>query len=217
MEVIPSLGTGGAIRAVVDGVLDIAVAGRPITSEEAKLGLKQVAVVRTPFGLVTSNRNPNGLKSADIAAIFAAGNARWADGAPIRVILRPKSDSDTWLLGTLFPGMSAALDQARKRSDVPTAPTDQDNAEMAERVSGSLAGAAFTQIEMEKRNLRFVVIDGVTPTLENFERGTYPYVKSMRFVTPAAPQAAVTRFIAFLNSPAGQRALRETGTLPGEE
>lgn len=217
VKVVPSLGTGGALRAVVDGALDIAVAGRPLNREEAVLGLTQVAVVRTPFGLATSHRNPNGLKSADIAAIFALGDARWADGTPIRVILRPKSDSDTLLLASLFPGMSAALDRARKRAEVPTAATDQDNADTAERVPGSLAGAAFTQIEMEKRNLRFVAIDGVALTLEDFERGTYSYAKTMRFVTSAAPQEAVTRFIAFLKSPAGQRALRETGTLPGED
>jgi phosphate transport system substrate-binding protein len=214
VDIVASLGSSGAIRAVADGVLDIAVSGRRLNREEAAKGLIEIAAVRTAFGFVTSHRHPNALKGADIAEIFTSGNFTWADGTPIRVILRPKSESDTALLGALFPRMSAAIEQARRRPDLPVAATDQDNADLAERVPGSLAGASLTQIETEKRDLRFVAIDGVEPTLENLENGTYPYRKTMYFVVPAVPAPAVARLVAFLQSPQGRRALRETSTLP---
>ena len=213
LDVIPSLGSTGGLRALSDGVLDLAVSGRDLTAEERAKGLTVVASVRTPYVLVTSRPGENGLKSSAVAAMFGSPQATWPDKMPVRIVLRPRSDSDSAVLAAAFPGMAAALEEARKRPDVPIAATDQDNAETAERLPGSLAGATFTQIKTEKRNLRFVAIDGVAPSLEGFESGAYPYTKTLYFVAPAKPRPAVERFIVFLGSVAGQAALRAAGTL----
>lgn len=214
VELVPSLGSSGGIAAVADQALDFAVSSRPLRSEEAAKGLTAMVLARSPFVLVTSHHSPNGIRSADAAAFYAATTSVWADGRPVRVVLRPKSESDTGLLGKAFPGMASAIDQVRMRADVPLAATDQDNAQMAEKIPGSLVAATYTQIMMEKRNLRFVAIDGVEPTLENFERGIYPYGKDFHFVFPVGKSPTVERFIAFLRSPEGHKILRETGNLP---
>ena len=80
----------------------------------------------------------------------------------MRVILRPRSESDTALMGELFPGLAPAMAKARQRPDIPVAATDQDNADMAEQTPGSLVGSTLTQLELEERNLRLVPIDGVS-------------------------------------------------------
>jgi phosphate transport system substrate-binding protein len=175
--------------------------------------LRQAFVLRTPFGLVTSHRNPNGFRSDQVAKIFTNATS-WDDGTPIRIVLRPRSDSDTPLLGSLFPGMAAALEAARRRPEVPIAATDQDNADAAERIQTSLAGATLTQIMLEQRKLRFVPIDGVAPTMDAFETGKYPYAKVMYVVVPAAPAKASLRFLEFLQSPAGEAAMRAAYVLP---
>jgi phosphate transport system substrate-binding protein len=118
------------------------------------------------------------MKSADLAKIVAAEKPTWADGTPIRIILRPRSDTDTALLGELFPGMTDAIESARRRAEVPTAATDQDNAALADRTPGSLIGTTMTQIKTEHRNLHAVPLDGVEPTLANFESGAYRFSKS---------------------------------------
>jgi phosphate transport system substrate-binding protein len=125
VEVVPSLGSTGAVGALSDGWLDIAIPARPLKPDEAAAGLRQVEVLRTAYVIATSHSNPNGLKSADLARIFAAEKPTWADGTPIRIILRPRSDTDTALLAELFPGMGAAIETARRRAEVPTAATDQ--------------------------------------------------------------------------------------------
>ena len=213
LEVVPSLGTGGGLQAAEDGVLDIAVAGRTLKPEEKARGLAQAAALRTPFVLVTSYRQPNGFKSTAIAGIYESTKATWPDGSLIRIILRPKSDSDTPLLGGMFPGMASAIEAARQRPDIPIAATDQDNLTMAEQVPGSLAGSSFTQIQTERRNLRLIAINGVQPSLETFESGAYSFRKDMYFVISARKKPSAERFIAFLQSSAGERALRATGTL----
>jgi len=171
LEVIPSPESSGGLRALAEGALDVAVTGRPLTEDELKQGMRVAVTMQTPFALVISHAEPNGLKSDGIADIYRAPKAEWADGSPLRVILRPKSDSDTPLLGSLFPGMASAMDSARKRHDVTVAATDQDNADAAERIPGSLAGASLTQIKSEQRLLRLIAVNGVTPSLMALETG----------------------------------------------
>ena len=217
VEVVPSLGSNGAIRALADGWLDIAVPAQPLKPDEAAVGLRQVEVRRTAYVMATSHYKPNGLKSADLAGIFAAEKPTWADGTPIRIILRPRCDTDTALLAELFPGMGAAIETARRRAEVPTAATDQDNVALADRTEGSLVGTTMSQIKTEHRNLHVVPLDGVAPTLANFESGAYRFAKKLYIIVSRNSAPVAQRFVHFLRSPQGVKALRETETLPGVE
>jgi phosphate transport system substrate-binding protein len=217
LELIPSLGAGGGNNAVADGVLDVSISGRPLNAAEIAKGLTAVAEFRTPFGLVTSHPKPNGFKSAEFAQLYQSDKPIWDDGTPIRIVLRPTNDSDTWLLGQILPGMAAAIAKIRPRADITTAATDQDNADMAEQLPGSLVGASLTQIKMEKRNLRFVAIDGVEPTLDNYKNGTYPLGKPLYVVLASKKSSTGERFLAFLRTPKGVAALQETGVVPGAQ
>jgi len=211
VAVVPGLGSSGAIAATIDGALDMAVSGRPLKPDEA--GLIEVFAVRTPYGLVSSNPKPGDLARDDVAGFYASSNSTWSDGSPVRVILRPRSESDTTLLGQTFPGMAAAIDQVRTRMDVPLAATDQDNLEMAKAIQGSLVGTSLAQMVTERHQLRFLTIDGVEPTLENLESGDYPYFKPLRFVVADRPAPLVQRFLAFVESSDGEKLLRHAGCL----
>jgi len=212
--VIPNLGSSGSIRALTEQKLDVVVSGRPLRPAEAAGGLTGAGALRTAYVMATSHPKPNGLKSAELADIYKTASATWSDGTPIRIILRPRSDSDTDLMGELFTGMREAIEVARRRPDVPTAATDQDNADMAERVKGSLTGTTATQIKTENRHLQAVPLDGVAPTFANFESGTYRYTKKLYFIVRAASGPDVTRFVEFVRSPEGLKLLREVEVLP---
>jgi phosphate transport system substrate-binding protein len=212
-EVVPSLGSTGALRAIEAGMLDIAVAGRHLNPAESSKGLVERAALRSAWGLATSHHRPNDLKSTAIATQFGEPDARWGDGTAIKVILRPKGDSETLALVAGFPGMDAVLERLRARRDIPMAATDQDNADAAERTPGSLVSITSTQILMERRNLRMVSIDGVAPTFENFVSGRYPLGKTLYVVTRAEPSPLTLRFIQFVRSEQGQRILREAEAL----
>jgi phosphate transport system substrate-binding protein len=214
-EIVPSLGSTGAIGALADGVLDIAVSARMLKPEESAKGLTVVSVFRTPFVLATSHPAPNGLKSADIASVYLSNKATWGDGAAMRVILRPKSESDTALIASLFPGMAAAMTAAQLRPDVPVAATDQDNAALAEKTPGSLIGTSLVQMLLEKRALRLVEIDGVVPTLAAFEAGQYSYTKSLYVVTSSKGSKPAEQFVAWLQSVEGLKQLRVLHVLGG--
>ena len=64
------LGSSGALRAVAEGVLDIAVSGRMLTARRGCAGTLSARRDPHPFVLVTSQPRPNGFKSSDVAEIF---------------------------------------------------------------------------------------------------------------------------------------------------
>jgi phosphate transport system substrate-binding protein len=72
----------------------------------------------------------------------------------------------------------------------------------------------FMQRQTEDLKLHFLTIDGVVPTLENFESGKYPYGKNLYLVVSSRATPALDRFVAFLRSPEGHRVLRANGSLP---
>jgi phosphate transport system substrate-binding protein len=215
IEVVPSLGSTGAIAAAADGTLDFAVSARPLKPEEAARSLTATVFARTLFGLASSYPTPGNLAGSEVAGFFTNPASAWPDGTRLRVILRPKSEFDTTLLERAFPDMVGALAQLRLRPEIPVAATDQDNVRMAERFPGSLVVTTLAQMQTEKPRLHFLTIDGVAPTLENFERGTYPHRKDLHLVLPARRTASLERFVAFLRSPEGAKLLRESGSLPG--
>ena len=215
LEVVPSLGTFGATAAVADGVLGIALNALDLTAAQAARGLRVVATFRTPYGLATSRRGPDNLKSAEIAPLYRSLKPEWPDGTPVLMIVRPANQSDSFVLGALFPGMPEALQSLRKRNDISVAFTDQANADLGEKTKGSLVGATLTQIQTEKRNLRLVGIDGVAASLENLENGSYPYGKTLYLVVPANESPEAAAFAAFLARPAGAALLRKAGIVAG--
>jgi phosphate transport system substrate-binding protein len=214
VDVVPSLGSTGALRALTDGKLELAVSARPLSAEEEAAGLRQVAVLRTPFVLATSKPDANGLKISELLSIYSESKPLWADGKPMRLILRPRSEADTALLGALYPGLDKAIEALRLRSEVPVAATDQDNASLAEQMSGSLTATTLAQTGTENRHLHAVSLDGVAPTLASFESGAYPYAKKLYFAVRASGAPDAIQFMKFLRSPRGLKTLREAATLP---
>ena len=208
INVVPSLGSSGALRALQDDALDVAVSGRPLKPEESKT-LKVALTLSTPFVFVTSKPASHDLTVAAVVEAYRRADAQWHDGTPIKVILRPRSESDTLLMAELIPGLADAIETARKRVDIPIAATDQDNADLAEQIPGSLTGSTLTQILLEKRRLHAVPIDGVAPNLATLKNGTYRYRKPLLFVTGVKPSPLADRFLQFIQSPKGQQILRD--------
>ena len=104
LKVVPSLGTSGANAAVTDGVLGLSVAGRDLNQKETARGLTVAGILRTPFGLATSRKGPDDLKSEEIARLYRADKPVWPDGTLVLIVLRPVVESDNIVLGEPLSG-----------------------------------------------------------------------------------------------------------------
>ena len=215
VEIPNSLGSGGGIQAVLHGAMDIGLSARPLKDREREAGARGIPYAKTPFILFTGRKAAEiNLTRAQVVEIYAGGGPTWPDGNPIRVIMRSKDESDMDMLKVHFPGMEGALKIARARRGTPMAYSDQDTMELVEGVSGSMTTGTLTAILAERRSLKAISIDGIVPTVENLENGSYTLAKTLWFVIGPEPSEMVMNFIRFVNSAEGAAVLRDTGNLP---
>lgn len=215
VTVAESLGSGGGIRASIAGAIDIGLSSRPLKPAELKRGAKEIAYAKSPFVLVTNNkRNGIDVSSDRIVDIFSGRRTTWQDGTRIRVILRPRDDSDYKLLMKNFSGIGKSLAKAQAQPSFPIAHTDQEAMDLAEKIEGSITTATYSAVLAENRSLSPLAIDGVAPTLENLASGSYKISKILRFVLGPNTNETALDFIRFVESSVGAEILRRTGNLP---
>jgi phosphate transport system substrate-binding protein len=209
---LPSLGSGGGIKAVVAGAIGLAVAARPLNESERRLGVVDTEFARTPFVFAVSARSKvSAITSAELADIYAGKLAVWADGSAVRVVLRVASDIDTEIVKNISADMRQAVQFAEARPGVRMAVNDQEAADDLERIPGAIGPTTLAQILSEQRTLRALRLDGKEPTPKNAAAGVYPHYKRLFLVTGAKRAVAVERFVAFVQSPAGLQILARNG------
>jgi phosphate transport system substrate-binding protein len=210
--VLPSLGTSGAIKAVPKGAIDIGLASRPLTDEEAKAGAVSVEYARSPLVFAVSVKTKaNGLTLEQVADIYTGKLPTWPDGMQVRPILRQVGDDNTRQVRQMSPALERALSVAEQRPGMPFATNDQETADKLESIPGALGVTTLCLIMSEGRGLRPLAIDGVEPTAANGASGKYPHVKQLYYIARTEPSAEAKRFIAFIRSPAGREVLTRSG------
>jgi phosphate transport system substrate-binding protein len=214
VKFVPSLGSGGGIKAVLAGSLDLALSSRPITDSERGQGATAIEYGRTPFVFAAGqSRKATSLSLPQVARIYAGETQTWPDGTPLRLVLRPASDTDMLFLKAMSPEMDQAVGKALSREGMLVATTDQDNADTLAGVQGAFGATTLAQILSEKRHLNPLPLDNVTPDLKSLASGRYPYSKSFYAITAPASSPAARSFLDFLQSPAGRAILTRTGHL----
>ena len=210
--VMPSIGTGGAIRAVCDGDLDVGLSSRPPNAGECSRGCVARAYAKTPFVFgVNASIATTGLTLPEIADIYSGRKDRWENGSRIRLVLRPPTESDIPRLKAMSPEMAAAVEWALRREGLIVAMTDQDTADLIEKTPGAFGGVTLALIISEKRDIRALELNGVVPTARALADGSYPYSKTFYMITKRNPPPAVRQFVSFVRSPAGRAILSKNG------
>jgi phosphate transport system substrate-binding protein len=215
LEVVPSLGSSGAMRALGAGELEVALSGRPLKADERGRGLTAVEVARTPFVFAAGpGAGVTGLTAAELVRILKGEQAAWPNGEQIWPVLRPANDADTAYLRSLSPALSAALTVALARPGQLMAPTNQQSDELVARHPGGLGMSTLAQLTTEPRGLTALAWEGVAPSLATLATGKYPLVKPLFLVLPARPSTAERRFLTFLATPEARRLLEAAGAQP---
>jgi phosphate transport system substrate-binding protein len=151
------------------------------------------------------------LAPAEVADYLSGRKGFWPDGSPVRVVMRPISDGDNGYIAALAPAIGDALKLAHQRPGMVVATTDQEAADEAARLSGSLAFNTLALLQTEQRRLNVVAFDGVAPTVKALAEGRYPHFKPLLIITREATSSAAQRFIEFVKSPAGRALLEASG------
>jgi len=216
VAVLPSMGSGGGLRALRDGVIDVSFSARKLKPKEAGWGHREAGCMRTPLVFATTRPNPGGLALAGLPALYRDPAPNWPDGSPMKVILRSRSGSELSYLAANVPDLGAAFEAAFKRPEIAIGTTDQVNAGLLRSITGSLGIMTLMQIKSEALRVNLVAIDGVMPSPATIADGTYPFSLRVCMILPKAPKAAALRFAEQLRTPAGQVLIFDMGALPLE-
>lgn len=212
VEIHPSLGSSGALKALKAGAIEVAISARPLKEDEKAAGLTQTPMSRTALALVTSYRTPPAsLSSEQVMAIYGASPPPWSDGVPLRVVLRPESDTDTRLLRNAIPSIGGNLERLYASGSVPTAATDQDAANQIASIPGSFGLLSLSLVTELGGALRVVSFNGVKPSLETVASGSYPMIKSFYLVVSAKAGDVVQGFLRYARSREAQEVFRRHG------
>ncbi len=208
--VLPSIGSTGGIRAVQDGKLDLGCSARPLQPEERAQGLNEIPWVTTAFVFATHATTAlEALTLAEVEAIYAGRRTTWRDGRPIRLVLRPRSDTSFAYLAETTPGMRAALAQSQARQGVAVGVTDQEALAELERTPGSFGTTVLGLVLTEDRRVQILTLNGKKPT----EPG-YPLALMVNLIHRPDASAAALGFLGFLRSKEGLDLALRSGYRP---
>lgn len=213
-EVLPSLGTPGGLNALAAGAIDVSIAARALKDSERAAGARPAACLTTAVVFATSRPAAPGIALAQLPDIYSNPAPVWPDGQQLKVILRSPAGSENPYLARLVPGMGQALAAAFKRMDVPVGATDQENADLAQRIEGSFAIMTLLQIKAEGLRMTPLAVGGVMPEPATIADGSYPLPIDICFVVPPQPTAGAVAFVEFVRSDAGREIIRRHGCAP---
>jgi phosphate transport system substrate-binding protein len=216
VEVLPNIGTSGAIKAVRDGKIDIGLGARPMNPEEKTPGMVEQAYGRTAFMFaVPAASTILNLTLREIEDIVAGKRTMWSEGKPLRLVLRPKSDAYWGYLAGISPAMKTAAEQAHNIPGVFIGITEQDAAEYLETREGAFGITSACLVASEKRKIKGLAINWAAPTLANVSSGVYPYTMTISVIyRQDTKNSAVNKFLDFIFSPQGYQVLIHTQHLP---
>lgn len=229
LEIIEKVGcstTGYAYRNIVDGRCDIIFVAGPSEEQEAYAAEKGVELVYTPIGreafvfFVHPNNPLDSMTLSQIRSIYSGETTKWDQlGVKglgnIRAYQREEgSGSQTALKRFVMrdtPLMNAETEMVQGGMG-----------DMVEQVSSyknhrNAIGYSFRfycTALMKGFDVKLLAINGVEPTVENIENGTYPLASSFYAVTRSDADENTLALLDWICSPQGQELVEKSGYTP---
>lgn len=193
-----------AIADLIDGDIDLAAIGRPLTEEEQAQGLNTVALDRAKIAIIIGPDNPfdGNLTFAQFAAMFRGEITDWADvggePGPIRFVDRPE-DSDTRRSLSQYEVFRSAPFESGPTTDTVA---EDDTAAVIQALNDDGISYAIAPHVTDQPAVKIVPMHQTLP-----DDPRYPYSQPRYFVYRGEPSPAVAAFLGYATSSTGQTAL----------
>ena len=219
--------TPEAYQNLIAGDTDIIFAAAPSTSQEWLAENKGLTFKMTPIGreafvfFVHAKNSIDHLTLEQVKQIYAGDITNWrevgGEDAAIRAFQRP-ADS----------GSQTALEKMMGNQPIMEAPTEDIASGMGGiirevskyRNYKNALGYTFRYYSTEMVNnkeIKLLSIDGVAPTKENIQNGTYPLIAEFYAVTAGTENSNAQKLIDWICSDEGQAMIEKVGYVPVEK
>lgn len=212
IDILPSLGTSGAIKAVIENALDIGIIGRELKDSEKNEDFNVIYFAKSPFIIIAnSNVSDTEITSAQLISFLKGTLLEWPKGGKARPILRPKSDVDSEIIRSVSQDITSAYESALKKEGMLIATTNQECNALVEKTNGAFSFSTLTQVLTEEINVKWLTWDNQTPLKNKKANPQYPIFKKLYLIFKKSKTENVNLFIKFIESPEGQKILKESG------
>jgi phosphate transport system substrate-binding protein len=203
-------GSEVGIQAIHDGTVDIGMASRALTPEEAE-GITPHQVAVDVIAVIVNEDNPvTTLTMEELRAIYLGEITNWqavgGAAAPITVVVRE-----------INSGTRGAFDKIVLNGEEPNAPgldkalTASDVAAIVSETPTALGYVGFGHLDSGFRALQ---IEEITPSAETARDGSYRLTRPLQLMTGSLTQPLAEEFLDFALSEEGQDVVKEEGWVP---
>lgn len=209
-------GSGNGVKALIDGLTNIAMSSRDIKGSEVKLaeqrGVKPYRTAVAVDAIVPVVNNANMVKDLtqeQLKAVFEGKIRNWKEvggkDAPIVVVSRDSSS------GTFETWESLVMKGARV---TPRALLQTSNGTVVQTVAKNVNAIGYIGIGYLDNQTKALTLGGKKATAEAAKTKEWPLSRELYFFTNGAPAGDAKAFTDFVVSPAGQKIVQETGFVP---
>ena len=211
-------GSGNGIKALLDGLADIADSSRWMSETEIKSAISKgffpfpVVVAYDAIAPIVNSDNPvRNLSLDQLQEIYEGKITNWSQvGGPDMSIVVVTRDNSS---GTFEVWAEKVMRGALVK---PGALTVASNAEVIRSVSGNKRAIGYVGLGYleSSPNISEVAISGMKANIEAARSGTYPLARPLFMITNGVPSGTIAQFIDFGLSPSGQKIVSEVGFVP---
>jgi len=209
------IGSAAGMRLAASGEVDLATSSAPPPPElRDKVGLVPVGISGT--GVIVNAANPViNLTRLQVRDIFSGAIMDWSDvGGSREKIIVVIREATSALRGNFdayfFDGKPAYVSGALELN------SGTDIVAAVSARTGVVSMVTLTEKIRSDQHVRFLALDGVTPTKKNLQSGAYPVLRPLYLVRNAQRvMPAIAAFLEFVRSPEGQRII-ENVTSPAQ-
>lgn len=214
-DVTLDIAAGGSevgIRAIHDGTVDIGMASRALTPEEAE-GITPHQIAVDVIAVIVNEANPVGdLTLAQLEAIYLGEITNWRDvggeDAPITVVIRD-----------INSGTRGAFDKIVLKGAEPASPNLKKAlaaSDVAVQVRDNPYALGYVGFGHLDSGLKALNIEGVAPSAETARDGSYKVTRPLQLMTGPLSQPLAKTYVEFALSEAGQQVVAESGWVPAK-
>ena len=222
--------TSKAYENIVDGACDMIFVAGPSEAQEAYAKKKGVELVYTPIGkeafvFFVHPKNPvDGMSLDQIRGIYSGQITDWEQlGAPklgkILAYQRDEGSGSQTALERFVMGDTPLMEPKRdERVDAMGGIIDKVSDYQNHRNALGFSFRFYCTALMKNFDVKLLAINGVEPTVENIENGSYPLASSFYVVTRSDANESTRALVDWICSEQGQELIEKTGysRLPAE-
>lgn len=203
-------GSGAGIQAVSEGRCDIGLSSRDLKPEEAQ-SLNSTIVAIDGIAIIINPENPvSDLTIEQIGKIYTGEIANWSEvggnDAPIVLIGREAAS------GTRdgFESITDTKDKCQYSQELTS------TGDVVQTVSSNPNAIGYASLASVKETVKLLSVEGVTPTNETIQNGTYKIQRDFILVTPKGRQLsqAAQEFMDYATSADADTMITKAGAVP---